>query len=251
MILARSESCSEDSEDEIDEIDVYRRKYQLLLDRCEVLQQDNERIVNRIQQVQKQLRRTRKERRFLMNRLDQHGDNWRTASLPLELDEPIDPPLKAIPSERTVAISKSNKQSSSSSTSTFDKGSATSSPANSKKSGGGGSGPLSQSVTASPQSPVPVAAKKKSGKVASDPLAPKRPANPFFQYCQEQRTVLLESIVSSGQKEPTKQELTKQLATKWNSLTPPDKKVYYDMYEKSKEKYNADMHIYTQNKGKL
>ncbi|XP_039290569.1 high mobility group protein B1-like isoform X2 [Nilaparvata lugens] len=244
MILARSESCSEDSDDEVNEIDVHRRKYQLLLDRCEVLQQDNERIVNRIQKVRKLLRRTRKERRFIMNRLDQHLDNWRTASLPLELDEPIDPPLKGISSERTVPTTKLNKSSSSS---TFEKGVSTPSAANSSKKSKVDSLSSQQQASPSP-SPVPP---KKSGKVASDPNAPKRPANPFFQYCQEQRTVLLESILSSGQKEPTKQELTKQLANKWNSLSTPDKKIYYDMYKKSKEKYTADMDIYTKSKGKL
>lgn len=40
MIVPSSENVySDDSEDEIEEIDIYRRKYQLLLERCEVLQQ--------------------------------------------------------------------------------------------------------------------------------------------------------------------------------------------------------------------
>lgn len=32
--------------------------------------------------------------RFLMDRLDVHGDNWRSVPLPVELDEPIDLPYK-------------------------------------------------------------------------------------------------------------------------------------------------------------
>lgn len=40
MIVPGSENLySDDSDDEVDEIDVPRRKYQLLLERCEVLQQ--------------------------------------------------------------------------------------------------------------------------------------------------------------------------------------------------------------------
>lgn len=40
MIVPSSENVySDESEDEIEEIDIYRRKYQLLLERCEVLQQ--------------------------------------------------------------------------------------------------------------------------------------------------------------------------------------------------------------------
>lgn len=43
-------NISDDSDDMVSlpsEEEIYRRKYQLLLERCEVLQQDNERIVNR------------------------------------------------------------------------------------------------------------------------------------------------------------------------------------------------------------
>ncbi|KAK6623788.1 hypothetical protein RUM44_010644 [Polyplax serrata] len=72
---------SDDSEDEgggeSREEMVYRRKYQMLLERCEVLQQDNERLVHRIQQVYKYTRQVRKEKKFLINRLDNYGDNWR------------------------------------------------------------------------------------------------------------------------------------------------------------------------------
>lgn len=45
-----SSNISDDSDDMVSlpsEEEIYRRKYQLLLERCEVLQQDNERIVNR------------------------------------------------------------------------------------------------------------------------------------------------------------------------------------------------------------
>jgi hypothetical protein len=41
MIVSGSTNLSDDSDDEVEnsEIDTYRRKYQLLLERCEVLQQ--------------------------------------------------------------------------------------------------------------------------------------------------------------------------------------------------------------------
>lgn len=57
----------------------------------------------------------------------------------------------------------------------------------------------------------------------ADPNAPKRPANPFFQFCQEQRPRVMERL--AGEPEPSKQELTRQLATTWKSLTSEDKKV--------------------------
>lgn len=61
-----------------------------------------------------------------------------------------------------------------------------------------------------------------------DPNAPKRPSNPFFQFCQEQRQIMMEQLnaeLKPGEAEPTKQELTRQLAIKWKSLSTPDKKV--------------------------
>lgn len=70
--------------------------------------------------------------------------------------------------------------------------------------------------------------KRKSVKSEKDPNAPKRPSNPFFQFCQEQRQILMEQISSElkpGEVEPTKQELTRQLAIKWKTLSTPDKKV--------------------------
>lgn len=69
----------------------------------------------------------------------------------------------------------------------------------------------------------------KNEKGEKDPNAPKRPANPFFQFCQEQRQVLMEQLTSElkpGEVEPSKQELTRQLAIKWRSLSGLDKQVY-------------------------
>ena len=55
-----------------------------------------------------------------------------------------------------------------------------------------------------------------------DPNAPKRPANAFFMYCQQQRTVMQED-----QKDPNMghHELTKCLAKEWNNLEEDEKKV--------------------------
>ena len=69
--------------------------------------------------------------------------------------------------------------------------------------------------------------KRREGRAEKDPNAPKRPANPFFQFCQEQRPIVLDSMITSGIREPSKQELTKQLAANWNVLSRKDKKVSY------------------------
>ncbi|XP_036138429.1 TCF3 fusion partner isoform X4 [Monomorium pharaonis] len=144
---------------EPEELDIYKRKYQLLLERCEILQQENERLVYRIQKVRKLLRRSRKEKKFLIDRLDRHGDRWREAPM-------------GVLEENSV-------------------------------------------FQTTPKS-------EKSGK--------------------EQRPRVMERL--AGEPEPSKQELTRQLATTWKSLSSEDKKIYYDMYERSKEKYVAEMQIY-------
>ena len=56
-----------------------------------------------------------------------------------------------------------------------------------------------------------------------DPNAPKKPANAFFMYCQQQRTVM-----HDDQKDPNigHHELTKSLAKEWNNLATDDKKVH-------------------------
>lgn len=56
-----------------------------------------------------------------------------------------------------------------------------------------------------------------------DPNAPKKPANAFFMYCQQQRTVM-----QDDQKDPNigHHELTKSLAKEWNNLDTEDKKVW-------------------------
>lgn len=80
-----------------------------------------------------------------------------------------------------------------------------------------------------------------------DPNAPKRPANPFFQFCQERRSILmgeLNSELMPGEPELSKQELTRQLASRWRSLEPIDKQIYINMYENSKQKYNEEMETY-------
>lgn len=58
----------------------------------------------------------------------------------------------------------------------------------------------------------------------------------------------LNSELKPGEAEPTKQELTRQLAIKWKSLSVPDKQIYVDMYERSKEKYAAEMSEYNMRK---
>ncbi|XP_014219510.1 non-histone protein 10 [Copidosoma floridanum] len=178
---------------ETEEVDIYKHKSQLLALRCEILQQENERLVHRIQLARKLLKRTKKEKKYLVNRLDKHGDDWKEVPLGVQEENSVfqSSPQPAVNNAKEEKTKKGSK--------------------------------------------------KKGAK--ADPSAPKRPANPFFQFCQEQRPRVMERL--AGEPEPSKQELTRQLATTWRSLSSDDKKVYYEMYEKSKMKYVAEMQIYS------
>ncbi|XP_058806354.1 uncharacterized protein LOC131672869 [Phymastichus coffea] len=191
-------SDDSDFDGEPEEFDIHKRKYQLLAERCEVLQQDNERLVHRIHLVRKILKRAKKEKKYLIDRLDKHGDNWREVPMGVLEENNVFP--SAPKQEKGLKSSGNNVK-----------------------------------------EEKPKKGTKRKGTKA-DPNAPKRPANPFFQFCQEQRPRVMERL--AGEPEPSKQELTRQLATTWKSLSSEDKKVYYDMYERSKEKYVAEMQVY-------
>ena len=234
-----SDSNSDDSEDEFDaeEEDVYRRKYQLLLERCEVLQQDNERLVHRAQKVKKLMRRSRRERKVLMERLDSYGDNWRNVPITFEREEIL---TLHQPVKREKGVSGGGGRSTGSAAKNQGAGE------KGRRGGASGSNSVSNSGTTSKRKSA------KGEKPEKDPNAPKRPANPFLQFCQEQRPLAvsaagLERASGNTEGETSKQEITRQLASKWNTLPPEDKKVYYDMYEKSKEKYAEEMKLYSAN----
>ncbi|XP_013199924.1 uncharacterized protein LOC106142633 [Amyelois transitella] len=203
-------NISDDSDDMVSlpsEEDIYRRKYQLLLERCEVLQQDNERIINRIQEAKKITKRYSKDIKLLVERLDSHGDAFRTASMEQETKpEVVSKPTRAPPKAQ------SSKQ--------MDKQNAT-----------GGKKPGSKR-------------KSKADKPERDPNAPKKPCNAFFQFCQEQRPLIIAEANTEVGAEPTKQEVTRQLASRWRSLSNEEKRVYVAMFERSKEKYAEEMSAY-------
>uniref|UniRef100_A0A8C6CQT1 TCF3 fusion partner n=1 Tax=Moschus moschiferus TaxID=68415 RepID=A0A8C6CQT1_MOSMO len=63
-----------------------RRKYQALGRRCREIEQVNERVLNRLHQVQRITRRLQQERRFLMRVLDSYGDDYRSSQFTIVLE---------------------------------------------------------------------------------------------------------------------------------------------------------------------
>uniref|UniRef100_A0A8C6T2W6 TCF3 (E2A) fusion partner n=1 Tax=Neogobius melanostomus TaxID=47308 RepID=A0A8C6T2W6_9GOBI len=64
-----------------------KRKYLSLSRRCKEIEQVNQKILGRLHQVQRITRRLKKERRFLMKTLDDHGDDYRKAQLTILLED--------------------------------------------------------------------------------------------------------------------------------------------------------------------
>ncbi|XP_022085040.1 proteoglycan 4-like isoform X2 [Acanthaster planci] len=78
-----------------------------------------------------------------------------------------------------------------------------------------------------------------------DPLAPKKPANAFMMFCQTMRQEEMSTKEQDGAgSDLSHQELTRQLAQKWNFLGAGEKETYYSMYERDKDRYHREMKEY-------
>ncbi|KOB58215.1 TCF3 fusion partner-like protein, partial [Operophtera brumata] len=190
MTVQNLDSDNSDDESDADDmvslppVDIYRRKYQLLLERCEVLQQDNDRLIHRIHASKKTTKRFQKDIQLLVERLDSHEDPFRT----MPVDEP-DTVTKPRPVMKPQAAPKqADKQNT--------------------------TGAKKQATKR----------KSKADRPEKDPNAPKKPCNAFFQFCQEQRPLVIAKTNSENGIDPSKQEVTRQLAHRWRSLTSDEKR---------------------------
>ncbi|BFZ02303.1 hypothetical protein BsWGS_05342 [Bradybaena similaris] len=200
------------------------KKYFALRKRCEQLQQTNERMVNRIQHVKKLIKRYKRDKRFLSSRLDEHGDNYRDAQVPHMWEE-----------DQFYGSLRTPNMGSDSETDTkgrFEHRSALSSIQ-----------PLLQAHGLGGSDTGAKTRKIKTEK-EKDPNAPKKPANAFLMFCTTQRTVVQEEYFKEHKEEIAHHELTKSLAQQWNALVPEEKRVYYEMYEREKERYEREMRNY-------
>ena len=185
------EEVDDDDDDDLDDssempsssYSVYRKKYNLLLERCNAIQQDNELLVSRVREVNRLWKRGLRERKLVIERLDTYGDNFRNVPIVFPVEEEAAKKVKDKKFKRGV-----------------------------EENSAGGSG----------------RGRKQRGdkeKAPRDPLLPKRPQNPFFQFCKEKRDTVAQDVFRSQGVNLTKKELTKILANQWNSLDSNDKMV--------------------------
>ncbi|XP_033120192.1 HMG box-containing protein C28F2.11-like [Anneissia japonica] len=231
------EDCSHEREveDDMKAMHNYYKKYIALKKRCDSIHLGSERLVNRIYYIKKAIRKLSRERRALIATLDEYGDDCRNAPLIIAVEDDV--PLSALNSSDIGAdISdvsldiphKSKKLSLSPPLSL--------------------SSPSPTPVTTKPALPTPVVRKKKrkedKPEKEKDPNAPKKPANAYLMFCQQERAPVQEEHQSQDKDEISHQELTKELAKRWNELTSDQKQAYYDMYEKDKLRYEREMQEY-------
>ena len=184
----------EDDEDDLDDsseavpmssYSVYRRKYMLLMERINAIKQDNEVVARRIKEVKKLWKKSLKERRLIINKLDTYGDNFRNVPLVFPAEDETNKKIKDRKLKRL---------------------------ANGEEPLPGGSGRGRKT-------------KGDKEKPPRDPNLPKRPQNPFFQYCKEKREEVAKEVLNTQGINLTKKELTKILANQWNTLDSDDKMV--------------------------
>lgn len=234
---------------------VFMQKYLSLRNKCEQLQQANEKLVNRIHHVKKLVKRYKRERRFLTSRLDQHNDNYREAQVPVMWEEDqmynlLRPsPTFSPPTESPAAVKQKPAKKIKSHVRPADMShdpslSSEFSPPQSHDR-------QSASIMSSLQ-PLFLTHGMKTERHASPPKTkkvkvekgfspPKKPTNAFLMFCDQYRQAIQEEYRREHRELIPHQELTKRLAMKWNSLSPDDKKVYYDMFEIEKRQYELEM----------
>lgn len=216
--------------------------------KCDSLELSNERVLNRLCHVKKYMHRLSRERRGLAKKLTELGDEYKKSDLtvPLEDDLPgnmigaSDSPPSSLPATGE-------------SLGDF-------SPSGSLLGGGllrfDETG-LLEVAAAPPPTTVNVKSgrKKRSREVGKsekekDPNAPKKPANAFLMYCQQERQKVQDGegngIYSA---DLSHQDLTRQLAKQWKFLSEEDKKHYYQLYEKEKDRYDKAVKKYAKAAG--
>ncbi|KAJ1722730.1 non-histone protein [Coemansia erecta] len=214
----------------------------------EELEEYNEMLAIKLIRSQKRLRRMKIERNVLLERFEQtphyrsrHDDDDYTGS-------DSDAPLKnTYPLQNTSDIDANE----SSHRSGHAAATPTTATGRGRRRGAGALGQTrSTAGTPQPQSAnstgthdsaagAPLATTSRRARTEKDPLAPKRPANAFVMYCQDERP----NIRKKGT-DLTYSEMTKAMGQKWKNLPQEEKKKYYDLYERGMFRYQQELEMY-------
>ncbi|KAH9524590.1 hypothetical protein Btru_027273 [Bulinus truncatus] len=204
----------------------FLKKYFALRKRCEQLQQSNEKMVNRIQHVKKLIKRYKRDKRYLTAKLDELGDNFRDVQVPLLWEED-----QLHGSNRTTGFFQGT-------------GSDSETEVRSRLECKSALSSIQPLLQAHGLGNLDAKTRKLKLEKERDPNAPKKPANAFLMFCTTRRTSVQEEYFKEHNEEIAHHELTKSLAQQWNALVPEEKRIYYEMYEREKERYEREMRSY-------
>ncbi|XP_060553360.1 uncharacterized protein LOC132714479 [Ruditapes philippinarum] len=226
---------AESLEAQFGEENVFMKKYLALRNKCEHLQQGNEKVINRLQHVKKLIRKYNREKKFLQARLDGYKDNYREAQVPVMWEEDqmynmlkpktVPVPVEKPPEQLSPAKSKPVKKIKSLLKSP-DQTLSNQAAAN-----------VSHDLVMSPVG---------SGSSQQDMYnagigTPRRPTNAFLMFCDQYRQSVKNEYLREKNAIIPQQELTKRLALKWSSLSHEDKKIYQDMFEIQKRQQDEEL----------
>jgi hypothetical protein len=201
----------------------YRRKYNVLSEKCREIEQDNRLMAYKLREIRRVVSRLRSEKRLLMRRLDQYGDKYRKK--PAHLQQPHHPGLVQ-PVHRRPEIPVVYPPEALHPVTSFIpiQMPVSEIPAKGKSPQKKGKGESKRTKKGS------AAGTEKKRKVEDPtmPPLPRKPANAFLLFCQQNRESTLEQCgVQLQQQGQAHHELTRMLAKKWKEMASSDKKVQY------------------------
>ncbi|CAH1789669.1 unnamed protein product [Owenia fusiformis] len=238
---------------------VNQKKYLALKKKCEQCQLKNEKLVNRIYQCKRLVKRYKKERRFLTKRLESYGDNYKDAQVPAvweesQLHQLLQPPppynnssssnstkkIKSKPQTIQQRLAKAQNAKIAKSKSDLPPSAPNSSPPKQTlpvKSGG------SQSIKTliaqqAAQNSVPASGGITSHVVEKikkeQDIAVRRAGNAFVIFCQQYQKPIQEKFFKDNQRDMNQQELGETLAEMWSKTPENEKQIYLELYEAQK-----------------
>ncbi|XP_062507416.1 uncharacterized protein LOC134183868 [Corticium candelabrum] len=227
----------------------YARKYNVLSEKCREIEHENKIVGYKLREIRRVVSKIRKEKRLLMKRLDKRGDEYRSKpshiqrdvipavpypgiAPPVVPDSGIHPAIRVIPPDELHSFTHFIPiQTPVTETSVKGK---------SPQRKGKGVSKKSEKASAT-------TADRKKQKIEDSniPPVPRKPANAFLIFCQQNRESTQEQCgVQLQQQGQAHHELTRMLAKKWNEMASPDKKIFYELYEQEKLRYAREMEVF-------
>ena len=172
--------------------------------------------MQRIREVKRLVRKADRLRQFLMRRLDGHGDNYRKV------------PILMPPEEDDASIRLAQRRKRRGDLDGVDDRGPRKRGRKKKEK------PKSANPVGRPRKIRPEGAAAAAAAASREPGKPKRPQNPFFQFCHDQRKKVAAeykqregsgAAAAEGGEDLSKKELTKILAERWRCVPAEEKKV--------------------------